>query len=120
MWRISPKVVVVALALSALGTGCATNEGSEHRQDLLVDEGFQVCPVVTPSQRWLVSNLPVDRVSTVVRDGQVYYVFPDAAKDTLYVGNEKQYLNYMLKAQEQGYGTDAWSAEFNNWDPDEQ
>ena len=120
MWRIFPKVVVVALALSALGTGCATNTGAEHRQDLLVAEGFRAYPAVTPGQRWLLRTLPAGRVSTVVRNGKVYFVYPDPDEDTLYVGHEKQYLNYMVKAQEQGYGTGGWNAEFGNWDPDEQ
>jgi hypothetical protein len=120
MWRILPKAVVAAGALVVLGAGCSTDQMVQHKEDLLASEGFVAYPAVTPGQDWLVSNLPTNKVSTVVRQGKVYFVFPDASQDVVFVGHEPQYLDYMLKAQKQGYGTGGWDAEFGPWDPDEQ
>jgi len=116
MWKPIPKAMAVALVLLALGPGCATDQVVQHRESLLVEVGFRAHPAITPGQRWLVRNLPTDKVSTVVRKGQVYYVYPDPSHDVLYVGHESDYLNYMLKAAKQGYGTGEWDAEWGDWD----
>jgi hypothetical protein len=61
---------------------------------LLVQAGFKPKTVTTPKQQQQVSQLAVDRVSSVKYQGKVYYVFPTAQKDHILVGTQAQFNAY--------------------------
>jgi hypothetical protein len=87
-------------ALLALITACqtvATNDAelaASRKEFLLAQSGFKVITVTTPKQQQAISGLAQYRVSAVKYNGKLYYVFPTATKDKIYVGRQKQYAAY--------------------------
>jgi hypothetical protein len=96
--------IVSAMAALALMTACqttGTTQAVSQKQALLAQAGFKVKQVTTPKQQQQVSQLAVDRVSAVKYQGKVYYVFPTAKKDQIYVGTQAQFNAYKRKLQAQ-------------------
>src|SRR5436190_7307385 len=89
-----------AMAVLALIAACqtvATNNAeiaASKKQNLLAQAGFKFITVTTPKQQQAVSQLAQSRVSAVKYNGKLYYVFPTAQKDKIYVGKQKQYNAY--------------------------
>lgn len=85
----------------------ATNNAelvASKKEFLLAQSGFKVITVTTPNQQQAVNGLAQYRVSAVKYQGKLYYVFPTAKKDKIYVGRQKQYNVYKkaLAAQQGG------------------
>src|SRR5438270_9984377 len=91
---------VSALAVLALITACqtaTTNQAeltASKKEFLLAQSGFKVVTVATPKQQQAINGLAQYRVSAVKYNGKLYYVFPTATKDKIYVGKQKQYNAY--------------------------
>src|SRR5712671_2300750 len=89
-----------AMAVLALITACqtvATNQAeltASKKEFLLAQSGFKVITVTTPKQQQAINGLAQYRVSAVKYNGKLYYVFPTATKDKIYVGTQKQYDGY--------------------------
>ena len=85
-------------ALLALMTACETTGTGQsvvaQKEALLTQSGFKVITVTTPTQQQAVSGLTQGRVSAVKYNGKLYYVFPTATKDKVYVGKQKQFNAY--------------------------
>jgi hypothetical protein len=102
--------VVGAIAASVLMAGCqtvATNDAelvASRKEFLLAQSGFKVITVTTPKQQQAINGLTQYRVSAVKYNGKLYYVFPTAKKDRIYVGRQKQFNAYKkaLAAQQGG------------------
>src|SRR5262249_57590462 len=77
---------------------------ASRKEFLLVQSGFKVITVATPKQQQAVSGLAQYRVSAVKYNGKLYYVFPTAKKDKIYVGKQPQFNRYKkaLAAQQAG------------------
>jgi PBP1b-binding outer membrane lipoprotein LpoB len=107
MKKLSPLIsVLCAVATLTFVTGCAsttTNTAavSPKKESMLQQAGFITKTVTTPKQQQLVSALPFGKVSAVKYKGKLYYVYPAAKKDQIYVGKQTQYNAYKqaLKAQ---------------------
>jgi hypothetical protein len=86
--------IVSATAAVALITACQTTStsqsGGAQQESLLAQSGFKTVTVTTPKQQQAVSKLAQSRVSPVKYQGKLYYVYPTAAKDKIYVGRQKQ------------------------------
>jgi hypothetical protein len=85
----------------------ATNDAelaASRKEFLLAQSGFKVITVTTPKQQQAVNGLAQYRVSAVKYNGKLYYVFPTAKKDKVYVGKQKQFNAYKqrLAAQQTG------------------
>jgi hypothetical protein len=101
--------IVSAMTVFALVTGCqtmATNQAeiaSSKKENLLVQAGFKTKTATTPKQQQRVSQLAQGRVSAVKYNGKLYYVYPTAKKDQIYVGKQAQFNAYKqaLKASQQ-------------------
>src|ERR1043166_2406036 len=108
-----PTVTTIAIAmiLLALMTACqtaATNQaelGASKKEFLLAQSGFKVITVTTPKQQQAINGLAQYRVSAVKYQGKLYYVFPTAKKDKIYVGKQKQFNAYKqaLAGQQASY-----------------
>ena len=99
--------VLCAVAALTFVTGCAstattTAAVSPQKEMLLSQAGFKAKTVTTPKQQQQVSLLAVDKVSAVKYHGKLYYVYPTAKKDQIFVGKQAQYDAYKqaLKAQQ--------------------
>jgi len=92
--------IVSAMAVLALMAACqtvATNNAelaASKKEFLLAQSGFKVITVTTPKQQQAVSGLAQGRCSAVHYNGKLYYVFPTATKDKIYVGRQKQFNAY--------------------------
>src|SRR6266496_5430334 len=92
--------IATAMAVMALITACqtvATNNAeltASKKEFLLAQSGFKVITVTTPKQQQAISGLAQYRVSAVKYNGKLYYVFPTATKDKIYVGRQKQFNAY--------------------------
>ena len=86
------------MAALALLAACQTTGTSQsavvQKEALLAQSGFKVKTVTTPKQQQQVSKLPLNVVSAVKYQGKLYYVFPTATKDRIYVGKQAQYNAY--------------------------
>jgi hypothetical protein len=89
-----------AMAVLALITACqtaTTNQAeltASKKEFLLAQSGFKVITVTTPKQQQAINGLAQYRVSAVKYNGRLYYVFPTATKDKIYVGRQKQFNAY--------------------------
>jgi crotonobetainyl-CoA:carnitine CoA-transferase CaiB-like acyl-CoA transferase len=84
-------------AVLALLAACETTGSSQavvQKESLLSQSGFKTITVTTPTQQQAVSGLTQGRVSAVKYNGKLYYVYPTAQKDRIYVGREKQFTAY--------------------------
>ena len=83
-------------AVLALLAACQTTGTGQtaQKESLLTQSGFKVITVTAPKQQEAVSGLAQGRVSAVKYNGKLYYVFPTATKDKIYVGRQKQYNAY--------------------------
>src|SRR6202051_2043991 len=85
---------IAALALMAACQTTGTSQAAPQKESLLAQSGFKVITVTTPKQQNAVSGLAQGRVSAVKYNGKLYYVFPTATKDKIYVGKQKQFNAY--------------------------
>ena len=92
--------IAIAMAALALISACqtvATNDAelaASRKEFLLAQSGFKVITVTTPKQQQAINGLAQYRVSAVKYNGKLYYVFPTAKKDKIYVGRQKQFNAY--------------------------
>jgi hypothetical protein len=85
------------LALMASCQTVATNQAelaASKKEFLLAQSGFKVITVTTPKQQQAINGLAQGRCSAVHYNGKLYYVFPTAKKDKIYVGKQKQFNAY--------------------------
>jgi hypothetical protein len=88
---------MAALLLVAACQTVATNDAelaASRKEFLLAQSGFKVITVTTPKQQTAINGLAQYRVSAVKYNGKLYYVFPTANKDKIYVGKQKQFNAY--------------------------
>src|ERR1051326_2853987 len=89
-----------AMLTLALIAGCqtvSTNQAelaASRKEFLLAQSGFKVITVTTPKQQQAINGLAQYRVSAVKYNGKLYYGFPTAKKDKIYVGRQKQFNAY--------------------------
>jgi hypothetical protein len=86
--------LINAIALLALAVGCTTTTQTQNKENLLIAAGFKVIIPKTAAQQQKLQTLPAGKVSLVQKNGQIYYVFPDAANNQAYVGGPNQYQTY--------------------------
>ena len=114
---LNPAKLSALLALLIL-TGCSTTKQTEN---MLSAAGFKIVVAATPKQEQKLKALPPGKVTTVQRNGKTYFVFPDAAHNRIYLGNQQQYQNYQqmlldqkIAVQNRGAG-DMVAADGSDW-----
>ena len=85
---------VLALLAGCQTTTTGTGDVMAQKEALLTQSGFKVITVTAPAQQQAVSRLTVGRVTAVHYNGKLYYVFPTATKDRIYVGRQAQFNRY--------------------------
>jgi hypothetical protein len=61
----------------------------------LLSLGFKVLTASTKVQEEWISKLPPGRIRPMQRNEKKYFVYPDAAKNQIYVGGPKEYDAYL-------------------------
>lgn len=90
---IASTIAVLALMAACQTTGTSQSVVAQ-KEALLAQSGFKVITVTTPKQQQAIAGLAQYRCSAVKYNGKLYYVFPTATKDKIYVGRQKQYNAY--------------------------
>src|SRR5215470_19794899 len=88
---------MLSMVLIAACQTVSTNQAelaASKKEFLLVQSGFKVITVTSSRQQQAINGLAQYRVSAVKYNGKLYYVFPTAKKDKIYVGRQKQFNAY--------------------------
>jgi hypothetical protein len=88
---------IAALAVLVACQTVATNQAelvASKKEFLLAQSGFKVITVTNPMQQHAINGLAQYRVTAVKYNGKLFYVFPTATKDKIYVGKQKQFDAY--------------------------
>ena len=91
---------LMAGALLALATGCATPQPTQETRDILLSSGFHTVKATTPAQQAHLKTLPPGKIVAAHRDGKIWYVYPDPVRGQIYVGNEGQYQSVRQTMQD--------------------
>ena len=117
------KALLFAGVLAALALGCNTTAPTEN---MLTAAGFKTIPADNQEKLAHLNTLPPGKITTVKRSGTLYYVYPDAKNNTLYVGQQEQYQEYQkLRRQKLMEDEQLNAADANNeapwgvWGPSE-
>jgi hypothetical protein len=97
--------MIAILALISPSQMIAASAGEISRKEALLSQcGFKVVTVTTPKQRQAVNGLAQGRCSAVTFNGKLFYVFPTATKDKIYVGKQAHFDKYKkaIAAQQSG------------------
>ena len=88
-------VVLISMVITACAEmGGTSNKVSVRKEELLVQAGFKVKAVTTEKQKQHLAALAPNKVSAVTYNGKLYYAYPDAAHNQVYVGRQPQYNAY--------------------------
>jgi hypothetical protein len=99
-------------ALAALVIGCTS---TSSRENMLTAAGFKMVPADNPQRQAHLNSLPSGKITSVDRDGVLYYTFPDKKNNMLYVGQQAQYDRYQnLRLQHQMAEEQANAAAMND------
>jgi hypothetical protein len=111
-----------AMMLVFLAAGCATTT-THPNTAALSQAGFRTITPSTQAQEAKLSSLPTDRFTEVARNGNTYYIYPDAPNNRAFVGGVAQYETFQSMQGQQpvigerlGYSDTSmdWSA-WNGW-----
>ena len=114
--------LISALALLALALGCTSTSTQQSKADLLTAAGFKIVTPKTAAQQQKLQALPPGQLAQITKNGQTFYVFPDAANNRAFVGGPDQYqalVNYRLSqhlAAEQLATSPAYADPSLGWD----
>jgi hypothetical protein len=82
--------------------GAQTTQGEVIEEYMLTKAGFKSYKpnMDTPKTQALLDAMPSGQITTFRRGGQVYHAYPDKLSNTLYVGDQAAYENYVSMAQD--------------------
>jgi len=101
---------IMTVALAAFIAGCVTPQPTQETRDILVASGFKSITAATPAQQAHLKKLPRGKIMVANRNGKIWYVYPDAARSQIFVGDPNQYQSFRLSYQDEQL-TDARSDE---------
>lgn len=84
-----------AMMLALVAAGCATTAPTYTKTDALSQAGFTTVAASTQAQEAKLKSLPTDRFTMVSRNGNTYYLFPDAPNNRAFVGGVAQYNTFL-------------------------
>ena len=88
------SIGAVLILISACQTTGAGGGEISRKEALLSQSGFKVITVTDPKQQQAINGLAQGRCSAVKYNGKLFYVFPTATKDKIYVGKQAQFNRY--------------------------
>ena len=88
------SLVAMALALSMFVAGGAAAAPPSVDENELLASGFKVLVATTSVQKEWVQNLPRGQIRPMQRTGKKFFIYPDAARNQIYIGGPKEYEAY--------------------------
>src|SRR5689334_11756529 len=84
--------VLGAVAVAALSSGCAsTPPPALPDETQLSAAGFKVVSATTKEQQEHLQSLNPGKITELQRTGRHFFVYPDPARNRIYVGTPKEY-----------------------------
>ena len=87
-------ISTILVLMSASEATAASGSEISRKEALLAQSGFKVITVTTAKQKEAVNGLAQGRCSAVTFNKKLFYVFPTAKKDKLYVGKQTHFDRY--------------------------
>jgi hypothetical protein len=81
------------LAASLIANGAIAASPTDPG-DELTGLGFKVLVATTPAQKDWVKRMAPGEIRAMQRTGKKYFIYPDAARNQIYVGGPKEYEGY--------------------------
>ena len=88
------SIGTVLVLISASEATAASGSEISRKEALLGQSGFKVVTVTTPKQKEAINGLAQGRCSAVTFNKKLFYVFPTATKDKIYVGKQAHFNRY--------------------------
>ena len=82
----------LALSAALAGSACAAPAATNDAE--LLGLGFKVLVATTPVQTDWVKRLKPGQMRPMQRNGKHFYIYPDAARNQIYVGGPREYQAY--------------------------
>jgi len=92
--RVNAVIVLAALAASVLVTGSAVAATPVDPGNELSGLGFKVLVATTKTQQDWVKRMAPGQIRAMQRTGKKFFIYPDAARNQIYVGGPKEYDAY--------------------------
>ena len=92
--RANLLIALVALAASVLITDSAVAATPTDVWTELVGLGFKVLVATTTVQQDWIKQMAPGQIRAMQRTGKKYFIYPDAARNQIYVGGPKEYDAY--------------------------
>ncbi len=92
---LNPLATRCAFALAAVLAGAAGAAPTATNDAELQKLGFKVLVATTPVQSDWVKRLKPGQMRPMQRNGKHFYVYPDAARNQIYVGGPREYEAYL-------------------------
>ena len=99
--RVSRLAVVVAM-LAAVSVAAAAPAVDDKE---FVGLGFKALVAATPAQQKWVQNLVPGKMRPMQRNGKKFFIYPDAARNQIFVGGPQEYEAYRKVHPESRPGT---------------
>ena len=90
--RLAQVAHLFGIAVLAIGSAIAATPPVDEAE--LLKLGFKVLVATTDVQQKRVRELPPGKIRAMQRTGKKYFIYPDAAKDRIYVGGPAEYAAY--------------------------
>ena len=91
--RLAKGLALVATMAIAAGASAAAPPPIDDKQ--LLDAGFKVLVATTKVQEDWVRGLPPGKIRPMQRTGKKLFIYPDAAKNQVFVGGTNEYEAYV-------------------------
>jgi hypothetical protein len=88
------SIGTLLVLISASEATAASASEISRKEALLTQSGFKVVAVTTPKQKEAVNGLTQGRCSAVTFNKKLFYAFPTATKDKIYIGKQAQFDRY--------------------------
>ncbi len=86
--------MLTTMALAMLVAGAAAAAAPRIDENELLGLGFRVLVATTEVQQKWVKNMPPGKIRPMQRTGKKYFIYPDAARNQIYVGGPNEYAAY--------------------------
>ena len=90
-------IVLGTWAVAGVAGGLASAAPPSPDESELLGLGFKVMVAETDVQRQWVKNLTPGGINAMQRTGKKFYIYPDAAKDRIFIGGPKEYDAYLQR-----------------------
>ena len=92
--RLNRHKLLWTMAVSVFVAGSALAAAPKVDESELLAVGFKVLVATTTVQQDWVKRLPPGQIRPMQRTGKKFFIYPDAARNQIYVGGPKEYEAY--------------------------